>query len=131
MKFKAATFLVVDIAILGIVLGALWLFELTSFSSEGRNAVVATQHLLLPGLCLLVSFYYNDFYDLRVVRSFLDFCLHVPSAVGVAFILWAVLATIVQGLQPAMPSAVSPGAIVRMFLIVMSAVLLMRAVCYS
>ena len=131
MKFKAATLLGVDIAVLVIALGAFWLFAQTPPTFDVPNVVAALQQLLILGLCLIISFYYNNLYDLRVVRNFTDFCTHVPPALAVAFILWAVLVIIFQGLQPGMLSSVSLGSIVSLFLIVISAVFLMRAVCYS
>ena len=38
-------------------------------------------------LCFVVSFYYNDLYDLQVVRSFAEFTARLPRALGVASVL--------------------------------------------
>src|ERR1043166_2539942 len=39
--------------------------------------------------CCIVAFYYNDLYDLRIVRSFGEFTSRLLQAFGVAFILLA------------------------------------------
>jgi sugar transferase (PEP-CTERM system associated) len=44
--------------------------------------------------CCTVALYYNDLYDPRVVRSFGDFAVRLVQALGVAFILLAVLYTL-------------------------------------
>jgi exopolysaccharide biosynthesis polyprenyl glycosylphosphotransferase len=46
-------------------------------------------------LCCIVAFYYNDLYDLRVVRSFSLFASRLLQSFGVALILLAVFYTIV------------------------------------
>ena len=92
------------------------------------SSLSATRQVLIPGLCLIVSFYYNDMYDLRVVRNFTDFCTHVPQAVGVAFILLAALSTIFPGIRV---EDTSPVSTVRALLIVIGVVFLIRAVCYG
>jgi exopolysaccharide biosynthesis polyprenyl glycosylphosphotransferase len=45
---------------------------------------------LTPVSCFVISFYYNDLYDLRVVRHFGAFSVRLPQALGVSFILLAV-----------------------------------------
>jgi exopolysaccharide biosynthesis polyprenyl glycosylphosphotransferase len=46
-------------------------------------------------LCCIVAFYYNDLYDLRVVRSFSQFASRLLQSFGVALMLLAVFYTIV------------------------------------
>jgi sugar transferase (PEP-CTERM system associated) len=53
-------------------------------------AVLLTKALAIA-LCCVVSFYYNDLYDLRIVRTFGEFAARLFQAFGVAFILLAVL----------------------------------------
>lgn len=59
-------------------------------AAEPSAATVVVQALVFAGCCL-VSFYYNDLYDLRIVRDFPAFAVRLTQAVGVAFILMAVL----------------------------------------
>jgi hypothetical protein len=59
VKFKAAAFLGIEIGILAIALGAIWMSEQTQISLNAINSIAATQQALIPGLCLIVSFYYN------------------------------------------------------------------------
>ena len=40
-------------------------------------------------LCCIVAFYYNDLYDLRVVRSFAEFTTRLLQGLGVALLLLA------------------------------------------
>src|SRR5262245_46171054 len=56
--------------------------------------VTALEQTLVPTLCFVVSFYYNDLYDLRIVHSFRQFALRLPQAFGVGFILLAVAYTL-------------------------------------
>jgi exopolysaccharide biosynthesis polyprenyl glycosylphosphotransferase len=46
-------------------------------------------------LCCITAFYYNDLYDLRVVRSFSQFASRLLQSFGVALILLALFYTIV------------------------------------
>ena len=46
-------------------------------------------------LCCIVAFYYNDLYDLRVVRSFSQFASRLLQSFGVALMLLALFYTIV------------------------------------
>jgi exopolysaccharide biosynthesis polyprenyl glycosylphosphotransferase len=50
--------------------------------------IVLSQALVLT-VCCIVAFYYNDLYDLRIVRSFGSFVSRLAQAFGVAFILLA------------------------------------------
>ena len=58
--------------------------------SGGWSDVVFGLAKALPlSVCCVVSFYYNDLYDLRVVPRFWDFASRLPQAVGVALMLLA------------------------------------------
>jgi len=56
-------------------------------------AAYGTQGLVLALACLL-SFYYNDLYDIRRVRSFGEFSVRLLQTIGVSFILLAALYTV-------------------------------------
>ena len=56
--------------------------NLTQLLSGFKHATVLT-------VCCMVSFYYNDLYDFRVVRSFRDYAARLLQALGVAFVLLA------------------------------------------
>jgi exopolysaccharide biosynthesis polyprenyl glycosylphosphotransferase len=49
----------------------------------------AFKHATVLSICCMVSFYYNDLYDFRVVRSFRDYGARLLQALGVAFVLLA------------------------------------------
>jgi UDP-N-acetyl-D-glucosamine dehydrogenase len=49
----------------------------------------ASKHATVLTLCCILSFYYNDLYDFRVVRSFRDFGSRLLQSFGVAFVLLA------------------------------------------
>src|SRR5712691_5162620 len=44
-------------------------------------------------LCCIVAFYYNDLYDLTIVRKFGEFASRLLQSFGVAFILLAIFYT--------------------------------------
>jgi exopolysaccharide biosynthesis polyprenyl glycosylphosphotransferase len=56
-------------------------------------AILLTKALAIS-LCCTASFYYNDLYDLRVVRTFAEFAARLCHVFGVVFILLAVLYTV-------------------------------------
>jgi exopolysaccharide biosynthesis polyprenyl glycosylphosphotransferase len=87
-------------------------------------AVVVGQALVLS-LCCIVAFYYNDLYDLRVVRSFSAFASRLLQAFGVAFILLA-------GFYTLFPDArVAGGPFISSVLIIVGFLLPLRALCYT
>jgi exopolysaccharide biosynthesis polyprenyl glycosylphosphotransferase len=55
------------------------------------NGAIVLAKALAISLCCAVSFYYNDLYDLRIVRTFGQFAARLFHAFGVAFILLGVL----------------------------------------
>jgi exopolysaccharide biosynthesis polyprenyl glycosylphosphotransferase len=58
--------------------------------SGGWSDVVFGLAKALPlSICFVVSFYYNDLYDLRIVPTFRDFASRLLQAIGVALILLA------------------------------------------
>jgi exopolysaccharide biosynthesis polyprenyl glycosylphosphotransferase len=58
--------------------------------SQWTDVAVLLTKALAIALCCVVSFYYNDLYDLRIVRTFGAFAARLFQAFGVAFILLAV-----------------------------------------
>jgi exopolysaccharide biosynthesis polyprenyl glycosylphosphotransferase len=76
-------------------------------------------------LCCIVAFYYNDLYDLRVVRSFSLFASRLLQSFGVALILLALFYTI-------MPDAgLTEGAFVSGLLVAAGLLVPLRAVGYT
>ncbi len=53
------------------------------------DVVLVLAQAVALSLCCIVAFYYNDLYDLRIVRSFGEFSARLLQAFGVAFILLA------------------------------------------
>src|SRR5580765_2786214 len=107
VRFKAATFLGLEVTMLVIAFGAIGLFGHIHWSLDVNNSAAFVRQTLVPIFCLVVSFYYNDLYDLRVVRSFTDFCTQVPQALGIAFILLAAVLTVFPSVRVEGASSVS------------------------
>ena len=85
--------------------------------------------LILKGLalsfCCVVSFYYNDLYDLRIVRNFREFASRLLQSFGVAFILLA-------GFYTIFPRAnIAGGPFVSSLLIIAGLLLPLRAISYA
>lgn len=85
--------------------------------------------LILKGFgfssCCIVSFYYNDLYDLRTVRSFSAFASRLLQSFGVAFILLA-------GFYTIFPKAnIAEGPFASSLLIIVALLLPIRAVSYA
>lgn len=75
--------------------------------------------------CCILAFYYNDLYDLRVVRTFGGFASRLLQAFGVAFIFLAGFYTLFPGVQMAQGPFVSS-------VVIMAGLLLpLRAATYA
>lgn len=75
--------------------------------------------------CCVIAFYYNDLYDLRIVRSFGDFAVRLVQAFGVAFILLA-------GFYTVFPDAgIAQGPFVSSLAIILGLLLPLRAATYA
>jgi exopolysaccharide biosynthesis polyprenyl glycosylphosphotransferase len=77
----------------GVFLGVLALFIVRSAGPLAADGVELAWLLANAGplvLCSIAAFYYNDLYDLRVVRNLREFTSRLPQAFGVTFILVAV-----------------------------------------
>src|SRR5262245_21900890 len=75
-------------------------------------------------LCCIVAFYYNDLYDLRVVRSFSEFATRLVQGLGVALLLLA-------GFYTLFPDMRVGGALVPSLLLIVGLLLPIRAVGYA
>jgi len=75
-------------------------------------------------LCCIVAFYYNDLYDLRIVRSFGQFATLLLRGLGMALILLAGFYTIAPDLRA------GNGALFSSVLVIVALLLPIRAVSY-
>lgn len=76
-------------------------------------------------LCCIVAFYYNDLYDLGVVRSFSQFATRLLQSIGVALLLLAGFYTLFPDMR------LGSGALVPSLLVVVGLLLPIRAVGYA
>lgn len=58
-------------------------------ATDGRAVMTVLGQAAALSLCCIVAFYYNDLYDLRIVRSFSEFGSRLLQSFGVALILLA------------------------------------------
>lgn len=87
-------------------------------------AILGMKGLALSACCI-VSFYYNDLYDLRIVRSFSDFSSRLLQSFGVAFILLA-------GFYTIFPRAnIAGGPFVSSLLVIAGLLLPLRFISYT
>jgi exopolysaccharide biosynthesis polyprenyl glycosylphosphotransferase/polysaccharide deacetylase family protein (PEP-CTERM system associated) len=75
-------------------------------------------------LCCVVSFYYNDLYDLHIVRSFGGFTARLLQSFGVAFILLAFFYALFPGAR------ITEGVFVSSLFTVLGFLLPLRAISY-
>ena len=75
-------------------------------------------------LCCIVAFYYNDLYDLRIVRSFGEFATRLLQGLGVALLLLAGFYTIAPDLRA------GNSALLSSVLVIVALLLPIRAVGY-
>jgi sugar transferase (PEP-CTERM system associated) len=76
-------------------------------------------------LCCIVAFYYNDLYDLRIVRSFSEFGSRLLQAFGVALILLAGFYTLFPDTQ------LAGGRFASSLLMIVGVLLPLRAIGYA
>lgn len=88
------------------------------------GALVLSQAFALS-LCCIIAFYYNDLYDLRIVRSFSAFASRLLQSIGVAFILLA-------GFYTLFPAArLAEGSFYSSLLLMLGVLLPLRAISYA
>jgi exopolysaccharide biosynthesis polyprenyl glycosylphosphotransferase len=71
--------------------GAAILVWTTPILTQWTDVALVLAKAVAIAVCATVSFYYNDLYDLQIVRTFGEFAARLFHAFGVAFILLAVL----------------------------------------
>jgi|SRR5882724_414267 len=76
-------------------------------------------------VCCITSFYYNDLYDLRIVRNFGEFASRLLQSFGVAFILLAAF----YAMFP--ETKIAGGPFASSLLFIVGLLLPLRAVCYA
>src|SRR4029450_5037684 len=94
----------------------------TPAAASWTDGAIALAKALAIALCCIVSFYYNDLYDLRIVRTFGEFAARLFNAFGVTFILLAVLYTMFPAIR------ISSQPFLGSLLIILAIVLSLRAV---
>jgi len=77
-------------AVLAAVYGA-GLASTTVVLNQWSDVAFLLTQALAVTLCCVVSFYYNDLYNFRIVRTFGEFAVRLIQAFGVALILLAAL----------------------------------------
>jgi exopolysaccharide biosynthesis polyprenyl glycosylphosphotransferase len=98
----------------------------------GQSTVSGWHHVALllwqaavPSACCIIAFYYNDLYDLRIVRSFAEFSSRLLQSFGVALILLAAVYTFAPVLR------ISSGPLLSSLLIIVGLLVPLRAAGYS
>ncbi len=86
--------------------------------------LVSLQQAVAPTLCFVVSFYYNDLYDARIVHSFRSLVVLIPQAFGVGFILLAACYAIFPDIR------ISNGAFAMSVATILGVILPLRALSY-
>ena len=95
------------------------------FIIDWRDAVAVLGQAAGLSLCCIVAFYYNDLYDLRIVRSLSEFGSRLLQSFGVALILLA-------GFYTVFPDArIADGAFFSSLLVMVGILLPIRAVGYA
>jgi exopolysaccharide biosynthesis polyprenyl glycosylphosphotransferase len=80
------------------VCGAIFLWAAPLLTQWTEIGVTLAKALAIS-LCGVVSFYYNDLYDLRIVRTFGDFASRLLQACGVALIFLATLYSLLPAIN--------------------------------
>lgn len=100
----------------------LWLHPLFA---DWMDAVTLLSQAFGLSFCCIVAFYYNDLYDLHVVRNFTAFASRLVQSFGVAFILLAIFYTLFP------ETKIAQGPFVSSFLIIIGFLLPLRGISYA
>jgi len=90
-----------------------------------RDVMTVLWQAAAISLCCLVAFYYNDLYDLRIVRSLSEFGSRLLQSFGVALILLAGFYTLFPDTQ------IAGGRIASSLLMIVGVLLPLRAIGYT
>ena len=108
----------------GAIAGALALSG-TLLSGNWIDVAVVLAQAAALSACCVVAFYYNDLYDLRIVRSFGGFASRLPQAFGVAMMLLAGVYVLVP------PARIAHGPFYLSIVLMVGFLLPARALGYS
>jgi exopolysaccharide biosynthesis polyprenyl glycosylphosphotransferase len=89
------------------------------------DVIVTILQGAIPALCCIIAFYYNDLYDLRVVRTFGEFAARLLQSFGVALILLAAFYTFFSEMR------ISQGPLLSSLLIIVGLLVPLRAAGYA
>jgi sugar transferase (PEP-CTERM system associated) len=92
---------------------------------DGRAVMTVLGQAAALSLCCIVAFYYNDLYDLRIVRSFSEFGSRLLQSFGVALILLAGFYTLFPDTR------IAGGRFASSLLIIVGVLLPLRALGYA
>jgi exopolysaccharide biosynthesis polyprenyl glycosylphosphotransferase len=110
------------LAIFGTAAGTAFLWQALPADWLSLGAVIAQATVLC--LCCIVAFYYNDLYDVRIVRSFSEFVPRLLKSLGATLILLA-------GVYALFPAARIPAVPLLWTLLIILGLLLLRILDYS
>ncbi|MGH7368450.1 MAG: sugar transferase [Candidatus Rokuibacteriota bacterium] len=92
---------------------------------DGRGTMTVLGQAATLSLCCMVAFYYNDLYDLRIVRSFSEFGSRLLQSLGVAMILLAGFYTLFP------ETRIAGGRFASSLLMIVGVLLPLRAIGYT
>ena len=101
------------------------LFWGQSTASGWHHVALLLWQAAVPSACCIIAFYYNDLYDLRIVRSFAEFSSRLLQSFGVALILLAAVYTFAPVLR------ISNGPLLSSLLLIVGLLVPLRAAGYS
>jgi len=94
-------------------------------TTDGRGVLTVLGQAAALSLCCIVAFYYNDLYDLRIVRSFSEFGSRLLQSFGVALILLAGFYTLFPNTR------IAGGRFASSLLMIVGVLLPLRAIGYT
>jgi exopolysaccharide biosynthesis polyprenyl glycosylphosphotransferase len=105
-----------------LVVALAWARPLLAQSSDVATLLV---HIAAVCGCCIGAFYYNDFYDLRIVKNFRTLATRVPPSFGLALLLLAPFYVLV------LDARIAGGLVLSSALVILGLVLPLRAVSYA
>jgi exopolysaccharide biosynthesis polyprenyl glycosylphosphotransferase len=87
VRLTVFTPVIVEIILLFLAVGGVIFVQTQSSLLVWINAVVFGGQTFFPAFFVILSFYYSNLYDLRIVRSFSEFMKRLPHAFGITFVL--------------------------------------------
>src|SRR5260221_5826085 len=96
MTLRILLFVIVEMELLFLAMSGVTLLWRSTQTLTWENILLIIEQALAPTLCFFVSFYWNDLYNVRAIKSLGEFYRYFSRALLIAVILLFLLSPLVS-----------------------------------